>query len=290
MERDGPPRIVQGKSAITQSRGTFRVDSVEGTLTVTGNENTIFIGEVRGIVTVLGLNNNIQIQTQDPRARVSVAPGNFAHVESHRSLASRPPENCISRPLTYPVPVQAGGSGPHYQDRVTSNLRQFTSHETVHQQPRQSSGFVQIARWVQNFFRGGRHTSQQQQPQPQPQPRVLVEILDPLRGNSYSYYPDLNLEAAQLEVPQPRLGTVNEDYVFARYGREVRIEKTRRRPNLPNKECPVCQDTIEMAGDQSCHTDCYHWFHVTCLTPWLRENDACPVCKKRVEKLYRPLL
>ena len=78
--------------------------------------------------------------------------------------------------------------------------------------------------------------------------------------------------------------------MLAKYGREIRIDKTRRRPNQPNKDCPVCQDVIEMSGEESMHTDCYHWFHVGCLTPWLRDNDACPVCKKRVDKLFRPLL
>ena len=52
--------------------------------------------------------------------------------------------------------------------------------------------------------------------------------------------------------------------------------------NNSNPQCSICQDDIETG--QSIETlPCAHPFHEWCISPWLAENDTCPVCRARVQ-------
>ncbi|KAF6162369.1 hypothetical protein GIB67_005289 [Kingdonia uniflora] len=46
--------------------------------------------------------------------------------------------------------------------------------------------------------------------------------------------------------------------------------------------CTVCLKEWKV-GDEAVKTGvCEHWFHSTCIVPWLRRNNSCPVCRSNV--------
>jgi hypothetical protein len=281
MERDPPSKIVKGKEIISGTNQNILIERVEGYLTVSGSENVVTIEEVSGIVLVSGRNNNVIIKLKDTRAKVSCSRDNNLLIENTGTVAPRQPANIISRPLTGQIQHSRDRPGQptyNYQfNNSNSANQQPTTHRTFHFFGDTFNGVMRFLRLNLNQEAYSRNN--------------VNNYFDGNAVHHYYYgYQDGNLGPNQPEAQQARAGILNEDFVIAKYGRRVQIEKTKRRPNQASKDCTVCQDTIDLAGNEGCHTDCYHWFHLNCLIPWFRENDSCPVCKKRVDMLYRPLL
>nr|XP_060613847.1 E3 ubiquitin-protein ligase RNF115 [Anolis sagrei ordinatus] len=44
-------------------------------------------------------------------------------------------------------------------------------------------------------------------------------------------------------------------------------------------ECPVCKEDYTLA-EQVRQLPCNHFFHSSCIVPWLEMHDTCPVCRK----------
>ncbi|OMJ95431.1 hypothetical protein SteCoe_1196 [Stentor coeruleus] len=46
--------------------------------------------------------------------------------------------------------------------------------------------------------------------------------------------------------------------------------------NDSEEDCPICQDSLE----SNCRRmRCGHVYHFSCLRPWLRMHNTCPVCR-----------
>ena len=45
--------------------------------------------------------------------------------------------------------------------------------------------------------------------------------------------------------------------------------------------CCICLENIKCGFKLR---NCPHYFHVKCITTWLRENDTCPMCRMNVYK------
>jgi ankyrin repeat protein len=59
---------------------------------------------------------------------------------------------------------------------------------------------------------------------------------------------------------------------------EARQRIERDGPDLNQKEkCPICLAPVTEVEDMN--LPCGHRGHEECLTPWIEENDSCPICK-----------
>jgi hypothetical protein len=47
------------------------------------------------------------------------------------------------------------------------------------------------------------------------------------------------------------------------------------------KVCPICQDVLEMRGDNFC-LPCMHLYHSACIQAWFKVKPECPLCRHRV--------
>jgi len=58
--------------------------------------------------------------------------------------------------------------------------------------------------------------------------------------------------------------------------------KKRLPPLLASDTCAICMDAFgDMPNAQLCEVNrCGHVFCKTCIYPWLRRSDACPLCKQ----------
>ena len=46
-----------------------------------------------------------------------------------------------------------------------------------------------------------------------------------------------------------------------------------------SRSCPICFDNLA-AGAEVTVLECGHFFHPSCLTPWLQRHGSCPVCRQ----------
>jgi hypothetical protein len=49
--------------------------------------------------------------------------------------------------------------------------------------------------------------------------------------------------------------------------------------------CSVClsEATEQEVGTEVYQLGCGHKFHQGCLTPWMKDHDSCPNCRKKIE-------
>ena len=57
------------------------------------------------------------------------------------------------------------------------------------------------------------------------------------------------------------------------------------------KSCDICLDDFKK-GDNSKVLNCKHYYHVSCVDPWLKQHPSCPKCRRQVrappENLNKP--
>ena len=46
--------------------------------------------------------------------------------------------------------------------------------------------------------------------------------------------------------------------------------------------CVICVDEMSV-GDKASVLPCSHFFHGECVTPWLKQHNTCPVCRRSIE-------
>ena len=47
-------------------------------------------------------------------------------------------------------------------------------------------------------------------------------------------------------------------------------------------ECTICADMLKV-GEEAKVLCCGHFFHESCLVPWLKMKNSCPVCRKTID-------
>ncbi|KAK4237722.1 hypothetical protein C8A03DRAFT_15768, partial [Achaetomium macrosporum] len=47
-------------------------------------------------------------------------------------------------------------------------------------------------------------------------------------------------------------------------------------------KCVICVDDM-VKGEKAAVLPCDHFFHGECVTPWLKQHNTCPVCRRSVE-------
>ena len=52
--------------------------------------------------------------------------------------------------------------------------------------------------------------------------------------------------------------------------------------SLTNNDCKICGEFFKI-GDKCQELGCLHAYHLDCLKPWLKINDKCPICRKKIE-------
>ncbi|KAK3684330.1 hypothetical protein B0T22DRAFT_274688 [Podospora appendiculata] len=50
-----------------------------------------------------------------------------------------------------------------------------------------------------------------------------------------------------------------------------------------NARCVICVDDMAV-GEKAAVLPCNHFFHSECVTPWLKQHNTCPVCRKPIEE------
>jgi len=48
-------------------------------------------------------------------------------------------------------------------------------------------------------------------------------------------------------------------------------------------DCPICRDGFKL-GEKVPQLRCHHFFHKECITPWVKVNGTCPVCRATVRQ------
>ena len=49
----------------------------------------------------------------------------------------------------------------------------------------------------------------------------------------------------------------------------------------PDRECEICLEDLPI-GHIGIALLCHHWFGDGCIAEWLRRNESCPKCRRRV--------
>ncbi|KAI4338148.1 hypothetical protein L6164_016494 [Bauhinia variegata] len=59
------------------------------------------------------------------------------------------------------------------------------------------------------------------------------------------------------------------------------VQKLLQKAEIGNIEgqCCICLDDFQTDMDESVTTPCSHTFHKVCILKWLKENNACPLCR-----------
>jgi len=50
-----------------------------------------------------------------------------------------------------------------------------------------------------------------------------------------------------------------------------------------DRSCSICQGNY-ITGEEITFLPCHHHFHKECITPWLKDNKICPLCKEDVTR------
>jgi len=48
-------------------------------------------------------------------------------------------------------------------------------------------------------------------------------------------------------------------------------------------KCVICVDEM-VKGEKASVLPCNHFFHGECVTPWLKQHNTCPVCRRSIEE------
>jgi hypothetical protein len=62
---------------------------------------------------------------------------------------------------------------------------------------------------------------------------------------------------------------------------KLNIRKINSTDNLLLDECSICLEGY-VKKDKIVRLNCNHVFHVTCVLPWLKNNNSCPQCRENI--------
>lgn len=64
---------------------------------------------------------------------------------------------------------------------------------------------------------------------------------------------------------------------------EVRELNERMLGGESKAKCVICVDEMAV-GEKASVLPCDHLFHGECVTPWLKQHNTCPVCRRPIEE------
>lgn len=101
----------------------------------------------------------------------------------------------------------------------------------------------------------------------------------------------LQIMTDELTSSPPRIVTLNDldSYPMVDIFREAELERLPRRSlehgmygtSQDVIVCPICMECVEL-GTVVIQLACGHWYHPLCITQWLRVDNSCPACRRKI--------
>ncbi len=67
---------------------------------------------------------------------------------------------------------------------------------------------------------------------------------------------------------------------MTKLSRESYVLKSSELSELKDQSCAVCKSEYSL-GERCSKILCNHIFHTKCITPWFKNNNTCPICRKK---------
>lgn len=82
-------------------------------------------------------------------------------------------------------------------------------------------------------------------------------------------------------LPRMTFAEYQNSHAVSNSSEEKDEDAGQKKEDQAEETCPVCMDCFEGAQEVAV-LPCQHFFHLECCQGWLKENNSCPLCKKKI--------